>query len=806
MTINETIRMKSSRYSLRTIVGFIIGLMGVLGLVLALGTSTVYRQHTLEIQRASLSSLVQIKSRDILDELGNSSRDLGLALQSNKVFQEAVQKNETEKIVQLLDRQFHQYFTSADVVKLEKIITYDAGYNFIAASTEGFTTGNPSAMVCPGLIAKARKRSGPVRLKSLKKICFVEGKPLYAVMVPVGGLIPRGYVVVITDPVFNLKEIRKALGMPIALKYPDGKVFYSSEDWPATKETRNVLIADSQLRASEEEIVLTISIAQDLKAVNISLGKTRMNIIILVSIVTLFIIFTTIFVLHKTTLSPLEKLTRQLRLLRGGREHFGVEVETGGASEIGELAEDFNAMTIELDDLYGALEKIAYIDPLTQLPNRNLFDKELQSVTGEENAESKRAFSLLLIDLDRFKSVNDTLGHHVGDLLLAAVGDRLAKTLRASDLVIRVNEETFGPIGSEAIARLGGDEFAVIVPDTGSGDGAEAVARKLLATMEAPFIVEGNTFVVRLSIGIAKYPQDGEDRYSLLRCADIAMYYAKKMRAGFAFYDLKRDGDHLRDLSLEQQLGKVITNGELELYFQPKICVETNQICGAEALVRWNHAEDGYIPPDKFIPIAEQSGLIKPLTSWVLEEALSNCAVWQKYGHDFGVSVNLSTLNLHDQDIDADIRELTLDSSVSLRQLTLELTETAMMVDPDYSLKVLHKLREMDINLSIDDFGTGYSSFAYMSRLPVNEIKIDKSFISDMPNDENSAKIVRSMIMLVHNLGLEVVAEGVENKETYTMLENLKCNIVQGYYIARPMPLGSFLSWLDDLSRKDATR
>lgn len=359
--------MQFPRYSLRIIVGFIIGLMGFLGLVLALGSSAVYKQQTLETQRTALSSLVQIKSRDILDELGNNSRDMGLALQSNKIFQEAVQKKEVNEIVQFLNEQFHQYFVTAHVIKLEKIIVFDINYNFIAASSEGFATRTPISMVCPGLITQARKRSGPVRLKPLKKICLVEGRPLYIVMVPVGGLVPRGYIVVITDPAFNLKEIRKALGVPIALKYPDGEVFYTSEGWPGIKEMGDMFITDSPLRTSEDEVVLSISVAHDLKAVNILLAKTRTTIIILVAIVTLIIIFATIVVLHETTLRPIEKLTKQLRLLRDGRKHFGVEIETGGASEIAELAEDFNAMTIELDDVYGALEKMAYIDPLTNL-------------------------------------------------------------------------------------------------------------------------------------------------------------------------------------------------------------------------------------------------------------------------------------------------------------------------------------------------------------------------------------------------------------------------------------------------------
>jgi diguanylate cyclase (GGDEF)-like protein len=418
-------------------------------------------------------------------------------------------------------------------------------------------------------------------------------------------------------------------------------------------------------------------------------------------------------------------------------------------------------------------------DPLTGLPNRIL----LRDRTGQAIRQADRELvpiALLLLDLDRFKEVNDTLGHHYGDQLLVQVGQRMRAALR----------------GVDTVARLGGDEFAVLLPKITTGEGAVTVARKLQAAFEEPFTLEQVSLEVEASIGLALYPDHGSDPDELLQRADIAMYAAKQTHAGFMVFDPKLDQHSPRKLTLLGELRRAIDTEQLVLHYQPKVDTQTGQLLGVEALVRWQHPTHGLIPPGEFIPLAEHTGLITPLTHYVLDAALRQCRAWQQAGYELSVAVNISARRMLDLEFPDEVAGLLARCEVPARLLVLEITESTMMADPQHALEVLSRLHAMGVQLSIDDFGTGYSSMAYLKNLPVDELKVDRSFVSHMIGSTSDAVIVRSTVDLGRNLGLRVVAEGVEDQATRQQLDMLGCQAIQGYHISRPVPADDLLTWI----------
>jgi diguanylate cyclase (GGDEF)-like protein len=410
-------------------------------------------------------------------------------------------------------------------------------------------------------------------------------------------------------------------------------------------------------------------------------------------------------------------------------------------------------------------------DALTGLPNRTLFrDRIEQSITAGRRTEVTTA--VMLIDLDHFKEINDTLGHHAGDRLLEEVARRLEQSLGETDTV----------------ARLGGDEFGVLLPSLRRPGDANVVARQLLAGLREPFLIDGLTLEVDASIGMACHPAHGTGVESLIQRADIAMYSAKEGGGGHAMFEPRLDRFSPRRLSLAGGLRQAIQNGEITLFFQPKAELAGGEIVGVEALARWEHPRLGLVGPTEFVPIAEQTGLITPLTSYVLDAALAQVRAWKDQGRELSVAVNLSARSFLDAQLAVEIPRLLEKWDVEARLLELEITESMLMLDPGRAQAVLERLSRIGLTLSVDDFGTGYSSLANLKRLPVDVIKIDKSFVMDMAIDASDAAIVRSTIDLAHNLGLRVVAEGVESHQAWTRLDELGCDLAQGFYVSRPLP------------------
>jgi len=416
---------------------------------------------------------------------------------------------------------------------------------------------------------------------------------------------------------------------------------------------------------------------------------------------------------------------------------------------------------------------------LTGLPNRVLFQQRLVEAIDAARLRGGR-IAVMLMDLDHFKEVNDTLGHHFGDQLLKEIGPRLSTVLRDDDMM----------------ARLGGDEFGVLLPELPDDDVAFTIAERLLEELAVPVSVEGLALDVAGSLGIAIFPTHGQNAEALLRRADVAMYSAKEAGGGYEVYVPEMDQHSPARLTLVSQVRPALEREEFEMYFQPKVRLTDGRVAGAEALLRWNHPERGVVAPDEFIPLVEKTVLLAPLTSYVMEHVMRQWRTWADEGMAIPIAINLSPRSLLARNLPEEVASKLERFEMPASFLRMELTESFLMSDSGRSTAVLDGLAQSGVSLSIDDFGTGYSSLSYLKRLPIDEIKIDRSFVMDMNTDGDDFMIVRATVDLGKNLGLRVVAEGVEDRETFDRLADFGCDEAQGYYIARPMPLDEFGRWL----------
>jgi len=420
-------------------------------------------------------------------------------------------------------------------------------------------------------------------------------------------------------------------------------------------------------------------------------------------------------------------------------------------------------------------------DALTGLPNRTmLFDRLDRAI--DEARRGRSSMALLLMDLDRFKEVNDTFGHHFGDVLLKAVAFRLTNQLTSADMV----------------ARLGGDEFAIVLADAVDLRNVAMGARRILNTLQQPFVVDGQVLEVGASIGIALYPTHGNDARTLLRRADVAMYAAKQSQVGYTFHSDDHEPRSAEQLSLVVEMRHALERNEFELFYQPKLHLRSGLVTRVEVLLRWNHPTRGMMSPALFIPIAERTGLIRTISDWLLDRALKQCREWQDAGAPIHLAVNLSAKSLQEQTLPSKIDDVLKKWEVDPRFLKIEITESSIMADPAHALAIMSMLQSIGVRLSIDDFGTGYSSLTHLRELPIDEIKIDKSFVTGMNKSDADAAIVRTVIDLAHNLGKQVCAEGVEDEETWQRLCEMGCDLAQGYWISRPRSATDLMHWLTE--------
>lgn len=523
--------------------------------------------------------------------------------------------------------------------------------------------------------------------------------------------------------------------------------------------------------ASDDRQTAVVVLQRSVSAAIAPYRALQMTLLILTAVGILVAALVSIVTARRIT-GPLRELTSTARRLGGG--DYDGPIPTGGGEEIAELSNAFGVMRSGIAKREAEIHKLAYWDSLTDLPNRAQFARKLRQAIG-----SAATCHILMMDLDRFKNVNDVLGQSFGDALLRSVAQRLL---------------THSGADSANIARLGGDEFAILLVDGTLAD-AQEVALRVLKSLELPIVLDDQAVDLGAGIGIAGYPQHAADAESLLSRAEVAMHVAKRSGNQAAVYDAATDESSQQSLSLLSDLRRAVDRNELKLYVQPKLSLAVGEVTGLEALVRWVHPERGMIFPDQFIPFSEQTGFIRVITLWMLDRAAALCSALALEGMYPKISVNISARDLMDQDLPAKFSEILFRHKVSAASFCLEITESAIMDDPVRAQNTLESLHALGAELSIDDFGTGYSSLAYLKQLPVDELKIDKSFVMNMEHDANDAKIVRSTVDLGHNLGLRVVAEGIETEQAWALLSQMGCDSGQGYLMSRPIPANEFGAW-----------
>ena len=470
-----------------------------------------------------------------------------------------------------------------------------------------------------------------------------------------------------------------------------------------------------------------------------------------------------------------------------GRGNLAISIDDSARDEIGDLARSFTEMSRNLQQSHEQIHRLAYHDFLTGLPNRVMFQDYLQR-TLEGAKRHNKLCALMFIDLDNFKRINDSLGHNLGDNLLRQVAERLVAIMRKSDLLAA----SFPNLGPDMIARLGGDEFTVLLNHVTSQNDAAIVARRQLKVLSEPFMLDTYQIFVTISIGITIFPHDSQNAEDLVKNADIAMYHAKNRgKNNFQYYSETMNSTAMEHLTLEAELRTAMEHNQFVLHYQPQVDAVTREIVGLEALIRWQHPEKGMIPPKYFIPVAEESGLIVPLGSWVMKSAVNQIKEWQEQGKPVvPISVNLSGLQFQSKEIYTIITSVLHATGIPRHFLKVELTESILLEAEEAAISMLLAIKETGVQICLDDFGTGYSSLNYLKRFPIDVLKIDRSFVMNITTDPKDSEICSAIIALAKCLNLSVVAEGVEARDQYEFLRDKGCDSIQGFYFFKPMPAG----------------
>lgn len=690
-------------------------------------------------------------------------------------FREAVATHDESTVVSALRN--HGSRINADLVMLA-----DLDGKRIADSRGYMHDGEPFPF--PGLMRTAANGGTP------SAIGVIDGRLYQLVAVPVKAPLPVAWVAMgflIDDRMAREMASLTSLDVSFLDRRPDGRWMTLA----STLAQKRAMYASPMEVADDSYATRVISLPSTGEPVDVVLQrslKTAMAPFYRLQSALLVITLSGVLLSIAGSILTARSVTRPIAALMGfarrvGSGDYAEPITVEHHDEIGELAQAFNHMQEGISRREHRITELAYTDRLTGLPNRALFSDRLHQ-TIVDALPDQRTFSVMMMDLDRFKYVNDTLGHPIGDLLLREVAERLRTTL---------------PNDSDLVARLGGDEFAVLLPSHDAA-GAERVGAQILKALELPIMIEGQPVDVGASIGIVMFPHNGTDMNVLLRRADIAMYVAKRANSGVALYDQRHDQNSAERLSLMSELRQAVEHDQLMLHYQPKVDLATGTVRYVEALVRWDHPTRGYVPPDQFIPFAEQTGYIKAISHWVAEQAIRQCAAWRVEGIELAVSVNVSARELMQASLPDTFSMLLRKYRVPPEMLWIEITESAIMDDPNHAIETLDRLHALGIRLAIDDFGTGYSSLSYLKRMPVDELKIDKSFVMGMTQHRDDETIVRSTIDLAHNMGLKVVAEGVESEVVMRRLAELRCDLAQGFHLSRPLPPSKLEDWLRDWS------
>ena len=773
--------MKRLRLARRSLILRLVGLSLLLLLIVQAAGFAVVRASIDRNARAQIARALDLDEniwRRLLDQNAEQLRQGSALLAADYGFRSAVNSGDEETIQSVLEN--HGSRIGAAVTAL-----LGTDLTLRAVSLTGSMDQFPATLqqVVPRL---AQQPQG-------SQIAVMDGVPYQFVMVPMRAPVVIGWVLMgFRIDQSRADEMRQLLSVHVALmvKAPGGALSLPVSTLPA--DAQALLLASGgaagELQTAEGTLLARSSPLDSvggevhsllLRSVDEVVAPYRqlqvLLAIITVAGVLLFAVGTGLVAQRLAT--PLRSLLAATQRLSRGEYDVPLE-HTDRTDEIGNLARSFDHMRVDIGAQQTEIRRLAYWDRLTGLPNRERFrDAVVQAIAG--NASTPQPLAVLTLDLDRFKHVNDVLGYAFGDRLLQAVAERLSQQVRSPN---------------DMVARLGGNEFAILLQRADAAD-AHDVAQRIHRSFEQPLAFEDQTVDLSAGIGFACWPGDAGDADTLLSRSEIAMYAAKRKLSGALQYDAAFDSSSAQTLSLLTELRHAVEHHELRLYLQPKVPLHGQPGLAAEALVRWQHPQRGLVPPMQFIPFAEQTGFVRHLTLWMFEEVARLLADPRTRGLPLRVSVNLSTRDLLDPELSHRLADILVRHGVAASAFCLEITESAIMDDPQRAEAMLNRLSEQGFKLSIDDFGTGYSSLAYLKRLPVDELKIDKSFVMGMETGEDDAMIVRSTIDLAHNLGLTVVAEGVETAAIQDRLRALACDEAQGYHIARPLPVDDFLAW-----------
>jgi diguanylate cyclase (GGDEF)-like protein len=739
------------------------------------------RSSALDNVRAELQTGDRVLSR-LLEQRASQLTQAARVLAADYGFREALTSNDGETIVSALANHGSRIDAS-----LMMLLELDESVKAV------YPDASPaSAPQLQGLIGAARAKG------SGSGLVIVGGTLYQVVVVPVLAPLPVAWVVAgfVVDGPF-VQDLKRVSGMDLSFLRRAG-----AAEWDLAASSLGTTQQPELLqsfRAASGELPETISLAGKdyaghLKTIEAG-AEQQISVVLQLSLeralepwqrlydswlqLSVAVLLVTLVAsawLGRSIASPVSRLALFARRIEAG--DYAAPPVMGRGDEIGQLADAFSHMSEAIATREAHISELAYRDALTGLPNRAFFTERLQDgVTAA--GKCGEPLAVLTLDMDRFKMVNDALGHDLGDLLLIEVGKRLRQTLRDS---------------RDQVVRLGGDEFAVLLP------GADAcmacsVAMRIADALDRPMSLEGQIIDVSASMGISSFPEHGTDVQALMRHADVAMYQAKRHNSGYEIYDPKLHERNVERLSMLTELRNAVEHDELVLYYQPKVSFSPCPQQHVEALVRWIHPTRGFIPPFDFIPFAEQTGYIKAITLWVMNAAIRQCGLWLRSGVEVNVSLNISARDLLNPELPARFIEMLERHGCEPRLITLEITESAVLDDPLRALANLQALRDTGCLLSIDDYGTGYSSLSYLKRMPVSEMKIDRSFVMNLVENPNDEIIVRSTIELAHNMGLKVTAEGVETEAVLERLRELGCDLAQGYLISKPIGVEALESW-----------
>lgn len=758
-------------FNINLLTGLVITivLLGVISAAAVYVNARTYRDLAFDFQREYMTRLMEAKAADLLAEQAHQAHHAGQALLEQDAFRAAYALTDPDELAAVLAGYLRGEAMPATLTLpgVSAMSVYNADASLLATAASPGPEPGDAGVVCPKLVRLQAERD---RTEPLHELCAYNGAPYLATVIPIGAPSEPGFLQVVSDPLPALRQVGSRLDMPVRLMRMDDSSVYATPGWEESGGDHEVM-SDFVLSAADAQPLLRITARRSADALVLRLDRTNNRLLLLVALIILAAVAFALLMVKYSVFKPLRDLSYQLRLSR----NRNTDAAAAGRAADRDTPVSFHA----LGELYETLHDMAIRDPLTGTYNRALLEDRLKQVIAEHRRTPCIA-AILLVDLVRFKYVNDVMGHHTGDLLLKKVVDRIDQVLRESD----------------TLARLGGDEFVIVLPDT-DAEQAIQVAEKIIQSMAPEFDVEGNKLSAAVSIGITLMPEHGDDVETLLRNADYAMYSIKNDKRGYALYDPATAGEvNTARMTLGGVLNEDIGRNDLFLVYQPVMEFGSGEVSYLEALVRWRQPDGRILMPESFIRVAEQSGMIRQLSEWVIDNVCRELVILQQDNPGLRAGINLSMHNLHDFNLREQIRASLQRYRLEPQSLLLEITETGVMLDPEQVAETLGELAAMGLQLSIDDFGTGHSSLVYLKRLPVHTLKVDKSFVVDMDSDEDNASIVRATLDLAHSLGLTVTAEGVETVSVHDQLRQMGCDYYQGYYVGRPTELPGIGKWL----------